>query len=465
MKINKLIALLGLLLIPAMASVQWVQDTTFKAVGTDTWLEVHGAAVDPDGKVWIQPFSATETIITNRDVGGDGIPDTLSTRAIYVYNADGTPASFSPLKVLVWEDGTTPNDTLGRFWDPTLSDGAGAYDTRSGRGIEADHDGNIIISQWNTLFKVNYQTGEALAKASPDIGSLTEATADADGNIYVGAVVAADSPILKFDSNLENPETILTMTGSFSRDFQVSADGNTIWWAGYTNGLVLKYTRPDEFSGFDATPDTVLRGIRAESFDIHPITNYLWVGAGSLNDVPSAPYQPQTWYAFDPVDLGTDDEAPLDSIRWGAGADVAAGFDNARPRALDFSPDGRTAYIGSFSAGETLDDLQKFTTDQVFTSNEDELVNTIPDGYSLSQNYPNPFNPTTNILFSINEPGNVTLKVYDLTGREVASLIDGRMSAGEHNVTFDATQLSSGVYIYVMVSNGVRLTNKMTLVK
>lgn len=463
MKINKLIALLGLLLIPAMTSAQWVNEP-WVAAGTDALAEVHGVAVDGEGKIWMQPFGSTESIIMNRDLGADGIPDTLSTRAIYVYNADGTPASFSPLKVLVWADGTTPNDTLGRFWDPTLSDGAGGYDTRSGRGIETDHEGNIIISQWNTIFKVNHVTGQAMAKVVPDIGSLTEASVDAAGNVYVTAVVGSDAPIIKYDSNLENAETLLTMTASFSRDMQVSADGNTIWWAGYTNGAVFKYTRPDEFSGFNATPDTVLRGIRSESFDVHPTTGYVWVGSGSLNDVPSLPYQPQTWYAFDTADLGTENEAPLDSIRWVAGADIAAGFDNARPRGLDFSADGSVAYVAVFSGVDTDVDVQKFTN-SMFTSNEEERVNGVPEGFRLEQNYPNPFNPTTNIEFAINEPGQVSLKVYDLTGREVASLVNSRMSAGEHTVTFDASNLSSGVYVYILQTNNVRLTNRMTLIK
>ncbi len=459
MKINKLIALLGFLLIPAMASAQWEHDTTFVPVEGDLFLEVHGIAVDGEGKIWVQPFSATETIVTNRDLGDDGVPDTLSTRAIYVYNDDGTPASFSPLKVITYAD-DTPADTLGRVWT------GDSYEGYSGRGIETDASGNIIISQFNRLYKVNHVTGQGIAKADvPDVCALTEASTDAANNIYVGAVCAADTPIWKYDSNLENPEQVITLASSFSRDLQVSADGNTIWWAGYTLGYVLKYTRPDEFSGFDATPDTVLRGMKSESFDIHPVTGYLWAGSGSLNDVPSAPYQPQTWYAFDPRDIGTDNEAPLDSIRWVAGADVAAGFDNARPRGLDFSLDGKTAYVGAFSAGQTSVDAQKFTTDQVFSSNEEENISGIPAGYNLEQNYPNPFNPSTNIQFTINEPGAVTLKVYDMTGREVASILDGRMNAGEHTVRFDASALSSGVYIYVMQSNGVRLTNKMTLIK
>lgn len=459
MKINKFIALLGLLLIPAMASAQWTHDDTFVPSGTDAFAEVHGVAIDGEGKIWIQPFGATETIVVNRDLGGDGIPDTLSTRAIYVYNADGTPAGFSPLKVITYA-GDTPADTLGRVWTGE------AYEGYSGRGIEADVNGDIIISQFNRLYKVDHTTGQGIAKVDPTAGcSLGEASSDAMGNIYVGCVVATDAPIYKFDSNLENEEVLVTTTASFSRDIQVSADGTTIWWAGYTNGAVYRYTRPDEFSGFNATPDTVLRGIRSEVFDLHPVSNYLWVGSGSLNDVPNAPYQPQTWYAFDPADLGTENEAPVDSINWVPGADIAGGFDNARPRGLDFSADGKTAYISVFSGVDTDVDVQKFTTEQVFTSNENERVSGVPEGFRLDQNYPNPFNPSTNIQFAINEPGQVTLKVYDLMGREVASLVNSRLSAGEHTVTFEATDLSSGVYMYVLQTSNVRLTNRMTLIK
>lgn len=469
MKNNKLLILLGFLLTPMLVNAQWTFDDTFlpdTANTSDLFFEVHGNAVDPDGKVWVQSYFATETIITARD-GNNGDPDTLSTRVIYVYNEDGTPASFSPLSVLVWADGTTPNDTLGRFWDPTLNDGAGGYDTRTGRGLEADNDGNMIISAWNVLFKIDYQTGEVLAKAEPGIGSLTEASSDASGNIYVGAVAATDQPIIKYDSNLENPENVITTTSGFSRDFQVSEDGLTIWWAGYTGPGVLKYTKDDEFSGFNAVPDTVLRGIRAESFDIHPKTKHLWVGSGSLNDVPGTPYLPQTWYAFDYASLGTASEEPLDSIRWVAGgrnAEFAQEFDGARPRGLDFNSDGNIAYVGGYNGIDTDVDLQKFTTTQVYTSNEGD-ISEIPEGFKLGQNYPNPFNPTTNINYTIDQAGLVTLRVYDITGREVATLVNNRKNAGDHTVTFDATNLASGVYIYTLQANGVRLTNRMTLIK
>lgn len=89
----------------------------------------------------------------------------------------------------------------------------------------------------------------------------------------------------------------------------------------------------------------------------------------------------------------------------------------------------------------------------------------IAEGFSLSQNFPNPFNPTTVISYQLPVDGDVNLAVYDALGRRVAVLVDERMSAGSHSVTFDASQLASGVYIYVLTSGEVRLTHAMTLVK
>jgi len=89
----------------------------------------------------------------------------------------------------------------------------------------------------------------------------------------------------------------------------------------------------------------------------------------------------------------------------------------------------------------------------------------IADGYVLSQNFPNPFNPTTVISYQLPVEGDVNLAVYDALGRRVAVLVEQRMPAGSHSVTFDASQLASGVYVYVLTSGDVRLTHTMTLVK
>ena len=89
----------------------------------------------------------------------------------------------------------------------------------------------------------------------------------------------------------------------------------------------------------------------------------------------------------------------------------------------------------------------------------------IPTELSLEQNYPNPFNPTTEIEFSIIKQGFVSLKVYDLLGREVANLINEELNAGKYSVVFDASQLASGTYIYHLNVDGLRFSKKMILLK
>ena len=85
--------------------------------------------------------------------------------------------------------------------------------------------------------------------------------------------------------------------------------------------------------------------------------------------------------------------------------------------------------------------------------------------FNLEQNYPNPFNPSTKISYTLSEKSNVTLKVFDMLGREVASLINGSQEAGQHNVSFDASKLASGVYVYTLKSNSNVMSKKMMLMK
>ena len=94
-----------------------------------------------------------------------------------------------------------------------------------------------------------------------------------------------------------------------------------------------------------------------------------------------------------------------------------------------------------------------------------ESENIIPDEFDLKQNYPNPFNPSTTIEFAVKESGNYSLKVYDMLGQEVATLINNNINAGAYKVKFDASKLSSGIYIYRLVGNNVNLTKKMILTK
>ena len=89
----------------------------------------------------------------------------------------------------------------------------------------------------------------------------------------------------------------------------------------------------------------------------------------------------------------------------------------------------------------------------------------IPQVYSLGQNYPNPFNPTTKIDFSIPKNGSVTLKIFDMVGKEIETIIDKEMNAGNYTVDFNAARLSSGTYFYKLTSGSFTETKKMILVK
>ena len=103
------------------------------------------------------------------------------------------------------------------------------------------------------------------------------------------------------------------------------------------------------------------------------------------------------------------------------------------------------------------------------TRTESEVVNveinSQPKEYALMQNYPNPFNPTTTIEYSIPENGNVKLKIYNSLGEEVATLVNEVQNEGRYGVNFDASKLSSGVYIYRLQVNDFAALKKMILMK
>lgn len=95
----------------------------------------------------------------------------------------------------------------------------------------------------------------------------------------------------------------------------------------------------------------------------------------------------------------------------------------------------------------------------------EEPESPMPEYFSLFQNYPNPFNLSTTINYQLPESRHVTLKVYDILGKEIATLVDGKQSAGTHSVTFNASRLASGIYLFKFSSGSFVQTKKMVLLK
>jgi len=137
--------------------------------------------------------------------------------------------------------------------------------------------------------------------------------------------------------------------------------------------------------------------------------------------------------------------------------EVNNGLKNTYVYALAVS--GTNLFAGTLIGGvwrrplsEMITSVERFSTD-------------LPTDFGLEQNYPNPFNPTTTIRFSLPHREHVTLKVFDVLGREVATLVDGELNPGEHSVVFSAKDLPSGVYFYRLTTPTFSQTKLMEVLK
>jgi hypothetical protein len=136
----------------------------------------------------------------------------------------------------------------------------------------------------------------------------------------------------------------------------------------------------------------------------------------------------------------------------------------------------RVRFVGQNGGARTFDTPWDMPLD--VWSNSEKPEETAPEGwvsvkeipgnpqtYALEQNFPNPFNPSTKIRFSIPEQGLVTLKVFNLLGEEIATLINTEMTTGSYEADFRGTEISSGIYFYTLTADNFISTKKMILLK
>jgi len=147
------------------------------------------------------------------------------------------------------------------------------------------------------------------------------------------------------------------------------------------------------------------------------------------------------------------------SVRFNKIGFVSGSGNSNSPKSYSFTDD--------CASGTVVYRLKQIDNDGNFTYSQEIEVTAggTPAQFSLDQNYPNPFNPTTTIAFSIPQAGDVTLKIFDALGREVATLVNGVRSAGEFNVVFNASSLSSGIYFYRLQAGNYVDTKKLVLMK
>lgn len=443
----------ALLLVPFVANAQW----EFAGVFPDstTYNNAHGLAVDNDGKLWVGPYYSqlTEDESERRNY-------------VYIFNADGTPADFSPIFA------SSVGDSLLRFAPVTgVSTGADGNIYIATHGYRTTAEGGLTGNVWNSrrsfIHVIDPSNGEALevveitymrtetASHAPNRPAVTD-----DGFVAVSFVFPG-SPIIILDpsDNWNVLNTVTTEKIGFSRTLAISSDGNMIFNPNndpFQEGAPMGHTQVWEGdSVFDeytvGTP--IAPGTNPGSIARYPNSDILYFSGAGVGNDPDAvePWISSRYYGF-----SLNSWSVVDEFDWNYGESTTYRI----PRAMAFSPDGLTVYVGSFNQGNG--NVQKFTRSEPVSI---DRGSDIASGFKLEQNYPNPFNPTTTISYTIADAGMTTLRVYDMLGRVVATLVNNEMPAGTYSVNFDASQLSSGIYLYELTSGNVRLTNKMTLVK
>jgi hypothetical protein len=124
-----------------------------------------------------------------------------------------------------------------------------------------------------------------------------------------------------------------------------------------------------------------------------------------------------------------------------------------------------TTPVIDYAAGEFSSPADFIIVEQTTTSVETS-TNDLPESFSLDNNYPNPFNPSTQISFTLPSDGKATLRVFNILGQTVATLVDGYLTAGKHQITFEpGNALSSGIYFYELKYKDRIAVNKMILMK
>ena len=416
--------------------------------------------VDPDGKIWVCTYYNNDSL----QIAEGGV--WKKTKSLLVFNPDGTPATISPVR-------------MGTF------DGVADTLFNAARGLSKDNNGNILYSAYDELFRFNYQTGEGMNKVVPKAAtSLTEAAATSDGYIIVGHV-AGGNPIHIFDGDFGLYSFVEDTNLGLQRSIVVSPDGKDVYvpkiYSG-CNGVVI-YHGEDGVDGTYERVDTVGTVFKADGKTARhnmwgqcldkDANGLLWVG--TYWDVGVADFN--GWYALDP----TQGYAIVDTIGHSYGKFVLGtpDFGNGAffsPRGVDWTADGKTAYIADFEVGAIMKftnnnpaapggDILEITPGGTGIRHEDGARDVIVVNFRLDQNYPNPFNPTTNIPFEIRQENLVKLTIYDLLGREVKTLVNEKLTPGNYTYRFDATNMATGLYIYRLEVNGQMVSKKMTYLK
>jgi len=437
------------------AAIGWETASDDQVPNVPGLKNTYGVAVDPDGKIWFGAYYQRYYFDT------DGVtkiwPDDLTipsgdstivvgTYPVFVLDTDGT---LDVLQFLDWDDGVTVDTT----WSGS-------------RGFAVDADGNIVHCTSNgTVFHINYQTKEVMHTYAQG-GAPHRPAADDNGYVFMGDLFGGN-PVVVLDSYDFTLYTEVTATqpGAVARGLTCNPAGTDVYIAGNSGGNgIFHFYSADGPDGTYALTDTLITSIMVDTTEyfpgvtmttVEPSTGYIWFSTIEGDAL-------EAFWAIDPSDGSIVDSTS--HFFFSTGDTTAGGYSSPWvircPRDMAFSNDGSEMYIADFY-GYTIKTFE-YVTNLSVDANQDVAQ---PEAFRLAQNYPNPFNPTTIIPFDMVNNGHVKLTVYDVTGRQVATLINQPMNAGHHAPTFNGSGLASGPYFYELIVDGQKDVRKMLLIK
>jgi hypothetical protein len=299
------------------------------------------------------------------------------------------------------------NDGNGNFTDSGQSLGSDETGSMALGDIDSDDDLDVIVMQYDSFDRVWFNDGNGSFTSGQYLDSL-----DGWGKLDIGDL-DGDNDLDLFITNSEH--------------------GNRVW---LNNGTGI-FNPSGQFFG-DSTQYIMLGDLDGDE-DLDAVTtnvlssNSVWIndGTGSFS-----------------YSLFSDDDMECTSVSLG-----------------DVDNDGYYDVLVGNGAYYGGDGIAKLYYNEIISGINDYPINVSNMDYKLDQNYPNPFNPATKITFQIPELSFVTLKVYDVLGNEIRSLVSEEKPPGSYEIEFNASELSSGIYFYQIKGEAYIETKKMVLIK
>jgi hypothetical protein len=373
-------------------------------------------------EAWVKWAGGTYTqyIVMN---GTNGLDQSGYAMAIY---ADGTPVIL--LSGLAWLDGTSSKISVGVWTHIAIVNNGGTW--------------SIFVNGTSVLTQIAGSPSTPAEFFSIGVTDSYHRTSDDIGGYFNGVIDEVRfSSVVRYTSNFTPPSTPFTTDANTIALYHFDEGSGTTTADVSGNGYNL---------GFDSSPTWVVSSLPVELTSFTATTTkssamLAWQTATEVNN-----------YGFD-VERRTVGETV--SGKWEKVGFVAGNGTSNSAHSYSYTDNVITA-------GTYVYRLKQIDNGGTFKySSEAQVTVAVPTSFALGQNYPNPFNPTTVINYQLPVTGSVSLKVYDVIGREVATLVNEQKDAGNYQVTFNASNLASGMYFYRLQAGSYTSVKKLVLMK